>query len=140
MRKYRWVPKALTELSVSLTVCVYSSLAHLPLQLISVGNKDFPRMAQSVMIPRGKNMRRNFSHPIPINDDPINEEMEAFLIVVETSEQSAINPAAPIINYKRNGLATCIINDDDGQFSTSMCTAQSNQKRQHFIYTRIKAL
>ena len=93
-----------------------------------------------VTIPSGQNIRRDFSHSIPINDDSINEEMEAFLILVETSEATAVSSEAPPIIYERNGLAIGIINDDDGQFSTSMCMAQSYHKRQQEYMYKFEGL
>ena len=46
-----------------------------------------------------------------------NEAREGFLILVETSEETANLPEAPLISYVNDGLTIGVIRDDDGQWS-----------------------
>ena len=52
---------------------------------------------------------------IPINSDMINEAREGFLILIETSEETASLPEVPLIIYVNDGLTIGVIRDDDGQ-------------------------
>lgn len=47
----------------------------------------------------------------------INEAREeGFLLLIETSEETANLPETPFIMYEEDGLAIAVIRDDDGQY------------------------
>ena len=85
------------------------------------GRRDFPRMAQEITIPAADNLRDDFTASIPITNDNINEALEGFLILVETSEDTSTNTEAPIIIYRNDGLTIGLIVDDDGQSTPHVC-------------------
>ena len=57
---------------------------------------------------------------IPITDDSINEALEGFLILVETSVSTYSNSEAPSILYHNDGLIIGLIVDDDGQLTQNL--------------------
>jgi hypothetical protein len=77
------------------------------------GRRDFPRMVQEITIPASQNLRDDFTASIPITNDGINEALEGFLILVETSEATSVNTEAPVIIYRNDGLTIGLIVDDD---------------------------
>ena len=78
------------------------------------GRRDFPQMSQKITIPAAENFHEDFTASIPITNDNINEALEGFLILVETSEATSTNTEAPIIIYRNDGLTIGLIVDDDG--------------------------
>ena len=88
----------------------------------SGGRRDFPRMVQEITIPAASNLRDDFTASIPITNDNINEALEGFLILVETSQDTSTNTEAPIIIYRNDGLTIGLIVDDDGQSTPHVCS------------------
>ena len=79
-------------------------------------------MVQEVTIPASQNLRDDFTASIPITNDGINEALEGFLILVETSEATSVNTEAPVIIYRNDGLTIGLIVDDDGQSTHNTCS------------------
>ena len=114
-----------TRPGIALRVCtlVLSLLVMLTAVDSSLGGRrDFPRMAQEITIPAAANIREDFTASIPITNDNINEALEGFLLLVETSEDTSTNTEAPIIVYRNDGLTIGLIVDDDGQSTPHVCS------------------
>ena len=79
-------------------------------------------MPQEITIPASPNIRDDFTASIPITNDNINEALEGFLILVETSEATSDNAEAPLIIYRNDGLTIGLIVDDDGQSTLHVCS------------------
>ena len=72
-----------------------------------------------ITVPASNMLRNDFSGSINITDDRINELSQVFLLLVETDQDTSVNPEAPVIVFPNDGLSIAQIVDDDSEFSLS---------------------
>ena len=88
--------------------------------------EDFLRLTQNQTIIASDDMNKDFVLTIPIIDDAVYEDVEAFLIVVEAiavfpngtlpSEQVSLRNQSFNIEFVNDGVILAAIIDDDGQY------------------------
>ena len=88
--------------------------AYALLHAVELDQQDFPFRTQEFTVAASPNIREDIKLSIPINDDNISESSEAFLLVVDTTEETDLLPNAPRIRFNNDGLSVAVIEDDDG--------------------------
>ena len=79
------------------------------------GRQDFTNQQQNLTIPSTIGMRGDFSVSVPVTIDDINENHEAFLIVVQVSPDTLAMSERPIIDLDNNGVTLGVIENDDSE-------------------------
>ena len=79
------------------------------------GRQDFVNQQQNLTIPSTIGMTEDFSVSVPVTIDKINEQDEAFLIVVEVSPETTAMSEAPDIQLDNDGVTVGVIENDDSE-------------------------